>query len=207
MDFDRELLVQASRGIASIRTYNWDQPWVTLGRFQDPKSALVGADVPFSIRPTGGSAVLHGHDVTVSIALPVPWLGFGRTRSVREAYRAVTKPILLSLQSCGVAAVLAEDAGFIESNRIADCFASKSRNDIISLESGSKICGCAQVLDRQGYLLQASIPYEEPDEVPSSWIKDYSILPIAPWNYLEFPEKFFSIFESWVMEMVGNLES
>ena len=206
MDCDRKLLLLASSGISLIRIYNWMQPWVTLGRFQDPESALIGANVPYSIRPTGGSAVLHGHDITVSIALPLAVLNLGRTRSVREAYRAVTKPILLSLRSCGVSATLAEDAGIIESNRIADCFASKSRNDIISLESGSKICGCAQVLDRQGYLLQASIPYKEPEEVPSSWINGYSIHEISPWNYVAFPEKFVSIFESWVKEMVEKLE-
>src|SRR5687768_7523544 len=69
MQVDIDLFHAAERGEFSLRFYSWDGPWVTLGRFQDPARDLLDPSlVPWVVRPTGGKAVLHGHDLTVTLA-------------------------------------------------------------------------------------------------------------------------------------------
>src|SRR5579862_8679410 len=73
---DTELLTGAEAGAAGCRVYGWDGPWVSLGRFQSPKRDLLSPEnTHWVTRPTGGKAVLHGHDVTVGLAVPLDTLG------------------------------------------------------------------------------------------------------------------------------------
>jgi lipoate-protein ligase A len=117
---DEELLNRAEQGVAGWRVYGWDGPWVSLGRFQIPQEALVDPEaVPWVMRPTGGLAVLHGHDVTVGLAAPLAQLtgwadseieaqpDFGR--SLKTVYRLAISPILQALRACGVPVVLGEE--------------------------------------------------------------------------------------------------
>jgi lipoate-protein ligase A len=114
------------------------------------------------MRPTGGLAVLHGHDLTVALALPMR----GPTKSYREA----TRPILSAFADQGVACRLAENQADPQSRGFEDCFALRGRSDIID-EGGRKLCGCALRRTRNAVLLQASIPVREPEFEPGEIIR------------------------------------
>ena len=164
MKRDRALLDAAERGEAGWRVYTWDGVWVSLGRNQSPTDVLVSGAFPWVQRPTGGAAVLHGHDVTFSCAFPLSDVSGGRL------YRVVTAPLLAAVEACGVLAVIAGGLGTSkEYAAFADCFATTTRNDIVDPATGHKICGCALRRTRGGVLLQASIPVGvpcvEPDQV------------------------------------------
>ncbi len=161
---DCALLESAESGSVAVRVYSWCGPWVTLGRFQRPDVALVSScGVPFVTRPTGGKSVLHGHDVTVGMAVPLSRLGLPEgTRRLRDVYRAVVRPLVVALNECGVPASLAEDTPFVRSTgRVADCFAHVAANDIVSPQ-GVKVCGCGLRLTETAVLVQASAPAAPP---------------------------------------------
>ncbi len=115
---DAALLERAERGALGWRVYGWDGPWVSLGHYQSPDRDLLDpASIPWVMRPTGGKAVLHGHDVTVGLAAPLrelaTWGNLGReadlNRSLRTVYRLAIRPILEAMRACGVPAVLGEE--------------------------------------------------------------------------------------------------
>lgn len=156
---DCELLERAEGGEASARTYEWDGPWVSLGRFQDPAHDLLDARAaPWVIRPTGGKAVLHGHDLTVSIALPLSAFANAAERSLKDIYRRIAAPLVGALRACGQPASLGEETRFVRSEKTADCFRHISPNDIVDPNSGRKLVGCAMRVTRGGALAQCSIP-------------------------------------------------
>jgi lipoate-protein ligase A len=181
---DIELLRKAEEGQPGARIYSWDELWVTLGRFQTPEEALK-RPVPYVIRPTGGSAVLHGHDLTVAIAIPHA----GARRSVRAIYRTLVSPVVEALRQCGLNARLAEDTAHAGTGtRSADCFAFASTNDVVDELTGAKVCGCALRVTNRAALLQASIPYREPIMATERILHGGVALPITPWRYEGFAQ-------------------
>ncbi|MES1228019.1 MAG: hypothetical protein ABUL72_05065, partial [Armatimonadota bacterium] len=144
------------------RVYGWDGPWVSLGLSQKPERALLSeSKVPWVMRPTGGKAVLHGHDVTVGLCVDLRDIGLEPgSRDVEAAFMGSVKLIRDALQDCGV------DCGFsnrgpLRNSATADCFAYAAPNDLVDRE-GSKVCGCAQKLTQEAVLVQASIPNQAP---------------------------------------------
>lgn len=156
---DVALLEAAERGTPGVRVYEWDGPWLSLGRFQRPSDVLAElGDLPWVMRPTGGKTVRHGEDVTVGMAAPSALLGL-ESRQLKEAYRALARPLISALRTCGVPAVLGEGSRWLrKEGRTADCFAYVSPNDIVDEETGLKVCGCALRLTDKAVLVQASIP-------------------------------------------------
>lgn len=149
-------------GAAEMRIYEWDGPWVSLGRFQKPEEALRldtcrRLGIRWVMRPTGGRAVLHGNDLTCSVAMPLARLGLADT-AVRGAYRALAPLLLSALRHAGLPAALGEDTGFVTKGRQQDCFAHVSANDICDARTGAKLAGTALRLHRGAVLMQASIP-------------------------------------------------
>src|SRR5512134_1094289 len=72
MALDEALLAAAARGAApTLRLYEWDGAWLSLGHAQRFDARAVGrcreADVEVVRRVTGGRAVLHGADLTYAI--------------------------------------------------------------------------------------------------------------------------------------------
>jgi lipoate-protein ligase A len=154
-------------GSPAYRVYTWREVWVTLGRNQVPAKTLVDpAGTRWITRPTGGAAVLHGHDVTVGLVLPVARTGVERT------YELATRPLVGALGRLGIETRLGREAGVLQPGPLAlDCFASASRNDIIDLRTGAKICGCALRRTRSAVLMQASIPAGVASVEPSQVIR------------------------------------
>lgn len=199
---DIALFAGAEGGRPGCRLYSWDGPWVSLGRFQRPEDALVDLErTRWVMRPTGGKAVLHGHDLTVGLALPLASIGDqGRlSRSIKTVYTLVAQPIVQSLRGCGLPAILAAETPFANrGRRVADCFAHVSPNDIVDERTGLKVCGCALQLSRSAVLVQASIPAGQPLVEPAS------VIPLAqPVNFDWDPTEFGPRLERALGEFVG----
>ena len=147
MGLDEALLDTAARkGIATLRFYRWDGPWVSLGYRQAitwPKEE----SVPWNWvrRTTGGSAVLHGNDLTYSIAAPLKRLPGDRLAT----YTLVSQALLRAFTELGVVANLAGQGG--RPDRSFDCFATAQSCEI--QVEGKKLIGSAQRI-RNGALLQ-----------------------------------------------------
>lgn len=170
---DLELL---EAGRPAVRVYTWPEPWVTLGRNQSPEKVLVDpARTKWIHRPTGGGAVLHGHDVTVGLVLPLT-LG-----TVKDTYRFVTAPLVDALRSLGVDCGIAADLGVPRLGGMAgDCFAMTSANDIADRSTRAKVVGCALRRTRTAVLLQASIPVQTPRVDPGHIIRGGSTTSLTP---------------------------
>lgn len=130
----------------TLRLYGWLRPTVSLGFLQ---RGSVGVDrgacrrrgIPVVRRITGGRAVLHGEELTYSVALPLhgPW----GELSVAESFRALNGGLLGMLRRLGVAATLgscgsAEAAG----GQSGLCFLARRMPAI--LVAGRKLIGSAQ---------------------------------------------------------------
>jgi lipoate-protein ligase A len=149
MRADVELLEQASSdGQAVLRLYTWDAPTLSLGRFQDradvDEVACERLGVRVVRRPTGGAALLHGADLTYSIAMPLP---SGTDGGVLAVYERIADALIAGLELVGVSAAIARHDG----PPGAVCFAGQQGAD---LRVGTrKVCGSAQVR-RHGFVLQ-----------------------------------------------------
>lgn len=164
---DLEMVQGLATRTLAIRVYSWTGLWVTLGRFQTARETLRDpANTPHTIRPTGGRAVLHGHDATVAIGYSFP--PGEAARAVRRLYRQLTTPLAAALTECGLPARLAEDApgSTTEGTLHPDCFAGTSRNDVVNPATRKKVCGCALRVWNDRVLLQASIPAGVPLRAP-----------------------------------------
>lgn len=164
---DAELLDLVAPGRAVFRVYRWDGPWVSLGFSQKPERALLpNAPVRWVMRPTGGKAVLHGHDVTVGLAVSLSDLELARgTRDVEAAFLGAGALLRDALRDCGLACEFAR-RDVTRNAATTDCFAYSAPNDLVD-PHGNKVCGCAQKLTSEAVLTQASIPAGPPLVDPS----------------------------------------
>ena len=176
---DAELLAAAEEGRAGWRVYRWDGPWVSLGRFQKAERALAPGWDRWCVRPTGGRAVLHGHDVTLAYAVPHD----GDSRGIKAVYRRLIAPLVEALNECGLECRLAETTRYVGRGRESeDCFAFRSPNDVVCLDDGAKVCGCALRVTERGALLQASIPCGPPMVEPSAAISGGKAAAFRAWR-------------------------
>ena len=194
MRLDEDLLAAAESGLGGCRVYSWVGPWITLGKYQNPsRDLVVRCSVPWVMRPTGGKAVLHGHDLTVGFALPLSFLASKDLpvekleRSIKSVYRAMAAPMIAALRACGLPAALGEDTRFVGNGpRVADCFAHVSANDIVDERTGMKVCGCALKVTQTAALVQASIPAGKPLVDPATVIVGGKALVAAKWESERF---------------------
>lgn len=187
---DAALLLRADQGIIAARVYGWRGAWVSLGRFQRAEQELVeDCIVQVAHRPTGGRAVLHGHDVTVGMAVPYHAIDASQ-RDVKKAYRAIATPLIEALKGCGVAAELAERTIHVgKGDKAADCFGYNSANDIVDQGTGKKICGCALRMLEKSVLVQASIPNGDPLVDPREVFKRPTLDYGFRWDSTHFAER------------------
>ena len=166
MAIDEALLLScANGGPSTIRLYQWEKPSVSIGYFQ----SLEGIDVKFCKehgidivrRPTGGRAVLHGHDLTFSITLCEDDLP-EEFRGIRRSHAYLMQGIRTALASLGIQAEIGISRKVKGYPKLlpADCFAHVADCDIHV--NGFKIVGAAQVRKNGVLLEQGSIPCTEP---------------------------------------------
>jgi len=119
-----------------IRIYQWEQPAITIGYFQIIHEEVyedecTAGGVPVIRRISGGGAVLHEHDITYSIAMPLR----SRTAGGKtlDSFRDISEPLLRVFQTLSLQA------------------AYKPISDIVV--GNTKVSGCSQAR-RAGALLQ-----------------------------------------------------
>lgn len=169
MAVDEAIFCASVRGEAppTLRLYEWSEPAISLGYFQDLAKSSIDLDycreagVELVRRPTGGRAVLHGHDLTFSICVS--------TNLVPEEFAGVLgshlwlmRGVAAGLSRLGINAEIGDHSrGKAGDSRGAVCFDHVAECDISSL-GGEKLAGAAQ-LRRSGVLLeQGSIPVAQP---------------------------------------------
>jgi len=152
-----------SSGVPSLRFYTWNGPWLSVGYAQqlapDRIEHLEEAGVGFVRRITGGRAVLHGADLTYSIAAPEGVLPPG----VRASYAVVADALLEALEAVGVSAIRSDAGSRAPDASVFDCFERPAADEICV--AGRKLSGSAQ-RRVEGALLQHGSIRLAPD--PSS---------------------------------------
>jgi lipoate-protein ligase A len=151
MGVDEALLGAVARGgPPALRVYAWERPTLSLGLAQtlapERRRACGSAGVEIVRRSTGGGAVLHGSDLTYSVAVPAGLL----PRDPVACYALLAEGLVAGLRALGVEArCVLRDAR--STRREFDCFASAGAGEIVA--RGAKLCGSAQRRVR-GALLQ-----------------------------------------------------
>jgi len=165
MAVDEELLARAQAGEAMpvLRFYTWNPPTVSLGRFQDVKTA-VNADackrLGFDLvrRITGGRAVLHRHELTYGIIARTDNPLF--PSNVLGTYKVIAAGLLAGLENLGLPAEMVSRSGrhaamVRKEAKDPACFSSPSWYEI--LVNGKKIIGSAQRRVTGAFLQHGSI--------------------------------------------------
>jgi lipoate-protein ligase A len=158
MAADEVLLHAAAAGAAALRFYGWDEPTLSLGYFQaaGPARAVpLRSALPWVRRASGGTALVHHHEVTYALALPAgpPW-----QHRCESWLRRMHTIIGEALAACGIRTRL----GLPESGKgEALCFLHQTADDL--LLGDSKITGSAQrklrgALIQHGSILLAQSP-------------------------------------------------
>ncbi len=165
----------------TIRIYSWDRPSISLGCLQPIRTVVREAHdeaidkhrrgdfdleycreagVEVVRRITGGRAVIHGTDVTFSIAVRESDLPDG-SRSVIASHQWLMGGIVAGLRKLGIGAEIGPERDNLSArNAPADCFAHVAACDV--RVGRGKVVGSAQVRRFGGLLEQGSIPYAQP---------------------------------------------
>ena len=151
MAADECLLETASAdGLRAVRLYQWSEPTVSLGYFQDEEEFRTEgrfSDLTAVRRLSGGGAILHHLELTYSLVLPP---GDPLVVDPTRLYSLVHDSILDVLRVAGIdAAMRGEDRKLAEEPFL--CFIRGDRHDIVF--EGHKIVGSAQ-RRRRGAVLQ-----------------------------------------------------
>ncbi len=168
MAVDEELLARAQAGDCTpvLRFYGWTPPAVSIGRFQDLKTA-VNAEAcrkrGFDIvrRITGGRAVLHYRELTYSVIARTDSRLF--PSNVLGTYKVIASGLLAGLANLGIPAEMVSRGGrhaelVKKSGKDPSCFSSPSWYEILA--GGRKIVGSAQRRMRGAFLQHGSILIE-----------------------------------------------
>jgi lipoate-protein ligase A len=149
MATDEAMLDAVAAGAPPVmRLYRWVTPALSLGRFQPDDDVDVDAcrrlGVEVVRRPTGGQGLLHGADLTYSVAMPRP---SGAAGGVDAVYAWLAGALVAGLAGVGVEAAIARHDG--PAGPV--CFAGQQGADL--RVGDRKVCGSAQVR-RDGAVLQ-----------------------------------------------------
>ena len=165
MATDQALLesVDASQ-IPVLRFYQWTKPTVSLGYFQklDDRqlhpASFDRQEVDCVRRSTGGGAIVHDHELTYSVAIPVQRTEMGARL---ELYHGIHAAIARCISELGVRAIaFGSDPQWAGDSDSFLCFQRRTDEDLIAC--GYKILGSAQrrtksaVLQHGSLLLKAS---------------------------------------------------
>jgi lipoyl(octanoyl) transferase len=156
MAFDEAMLrTAADTGATLIRLYTWDVPSLSLGRNQKC-AGIYSAErcealaVPVVRRLTGGRALLHGREITYSVAAPT-----SAAPTLRGGYNAINDCLLVALQQLGVEASVAAPAARTPSPDLAPCFETPAAGELVV--GSQKLVGSAQHRDAHAFLQHGSI--------------------------------------------------
>ncbi len=169
MATDLALMAAAQSGEApgpAVRVYRWDRAAISIGRLQEePPVRRLHPDLPCVRRPTGGRAVLHGADLTVSVATRLDWLPDG-TATVLASSQQVLRGVLLALRECGQEAAFGAASSRVGRHAL-HCFDVSAPCDLVDARTGRKLVGSAQRREGGALLQQMSLPDSGIPDAPS----------------------------------------
>ena len=137
-----------------LRIYGFKPYCITLGYSMNADDALnrdyiIHKGFDITRRMTGGKAVLHGDEITYSLAAPLSFFG----KSVVNAYEKSSLVLEYAYRQCGI---VIERAGENEKGNNPICFAEKSKYEVSA--GGKKLAGFAQKKCGDKILQHCSIP-------------------------------------------------
>ena len=158
MGLDEALLRSAAeQGLATLRFYRWQGPWLSLGYAQrriEPARLEIWQQAGVGVvrRTTGGRAVLHGNDLTYSLAAPEGALAPG----LHDSYDQVAAALLAGVRRLGATqATRVAQRGPTSDPKAFDCFAAPAGDEIVI--GKEKLVGSAQRRMRGAVLQHGSI--------------------------------------------------
>lgn len=128
----------------TVRFYGWRPYALSLGYHQDEAdvdaAALTRAGIDLVRRPTGGKAILHAHEATYCVVVP---LG---DQLPRDVYRFINECLIRGLALLGIEASLSgasdDFRALYQDPASLPCFTSSARSEL--LVGGKKLVGSAQ---------------------------------------------------------------
>lgn len=140
MAVDAALLESAgSTGQATLRFYQWSVPTLSLGYFQKlecRQEHVASLACPIVRRSSGGGAIVHDHEITYSLAMP---MNHRWSATAAELYTTVHESLIELLRGfdieCDSYAGRSENSSFL-------CFQRRAAGDIILNQH--KVMGSAQ---------------------------------------------------------------
>lgn len=148
-------------GLPTVRIYEWDRAAVSIGRLQKEETVrLVYSHLPIVRRPTGGRAVVHGNDLTITVAVRREWLPGAIGQPVLSSYRQIMTGLVEALKRCDLPAVYADPSRLRPRVSSVNCFETASECDLINSRTGGKLVGSAQRRERDVILQQMSLPLD-----------------------------------------------
>lgn len=182
--------------LPAVRIYRWSTAAVTIGRLQDEDEARAHyPGLTLVRRPTGGRAVVHGDDLTITVAARDEWLP-GTGGSVMASYRVIVAGVVDALRRHGIDAAIGERRPRTAEDSVGrrvDCFAAVAACDIADARTGEKLVGSAQRRDRGAVLQQMSIRGDvvRRIEPASEFVRDLREclqlnLKIDGWEFVDF---------------------
>jgi lipoate-protein ligase A len=152
-----------------IRIYEWLRPTISLGVSQkmDILNHLLIAEEGVDVvkRITGGSAVLHAHELTYSVVAPAHSELFGK--NLYECYQTIAKSLVRYFSDLGIEVDMNQER--LNRKVKSDiCFADSSIYEI--QYRGKKLVGSAQKRGAKAFLQHGSLPVFENAETIARYL-------------------------------------
>jgi lipoate-protein ligase A len=181
MAVDEALLIDAvENGVATLRFYQWSEPTLSLGYFQqydDRDSHAASRDCAVVRRQSGGGAILHDRELTYSFVLPA---NSPLARDAPALYQRVHQAFIAALDSSShpngsksTIRIRGEDAELQPSKESFLCFQRQSPGDVVLTGNPThrsatawKVLGSAQRRHRGAILQHGSLLVEQSSAAP-----------------------------------------
>ena len=157
MSVDQAILESVDAGgPPTLRFYQWPEATLSLGYFQkfaDRQQHSESQSLPVVRRSTGGGAIIHHHELTYSLTMPLLGQSVGGRlqlyQQVHDGIRQVLGQLgILTSEHRHAAGRLGDDEAFL-------CFQRRHEQDLVC--SGYKVLGSAQRRGRQSILQHGSL--------------------------------------------------
>lgn len=148
--------------LPTLRLYGWQKPAISIGYFQGLEKSKSdqdycrNLDIEIVRRPTGGRAVVHGADITFSVAIAESDIPDG-FHSVLGSHAWLMKGIVAAFGLLGIEAEMGSSGRTGGMDQSPDCFAHTAGCDV--RVGKDKVAGAAQVRKWGAILEQGSIPH------------------------------------------------
>ena len=181
MAVDEALLLSAPRSGPTLRFYQWGEPTLSVGYFQNAAERSqheASAACPIVRRSTGGGAILHHYELTYSFVVPVSQRQ--DKSSSQPLYYAFHETLVETFAELCIEATLflEESLQQIVHAEPFLCFQRRAPGDV--LQANAKICGSAQRRQKEALLQHGSVLLRRSDFAPElPGIEDLTKVPLT----------------------------